>query len=145
MGKPNSHAGGIDELGVLITAALYLDRTWMEHGKCRKWRYPDDPDGNIHRPSPWHGSRVPIKVGDVTVKTSEMAKVALMVCHGCPAQWDCATYAVKGKLQAGIWSMPLPALKAMQDDEGSALELIERARAEGVSMQVAVTTVDVGS
>lgn len=140
--RPNTADGGIDDLGVLLAAALHLDTDWKAYGKCRQWRYEDDPDGVIFRPSPWHGATKSIIVGDTKVSPREMVKVALSFCHGCPVQWDCARFAVAGLSQAGVWSMSIKKLKALQRNPERAMALIHDAQDTETPMQVAVASVD---
>lgn len=141
-GHPKNDTGHSDDLGILLLAALELDRTWMERGACRRWRYDDDPEGEILRPSPWHVSATAtVIIAGSPVSGRELVKLALLWCHGCPAQWDCARYAVQGLCQAGTWSMRITALKALQGDIPAALELIEEAEASGTPVQVAVRAV----
>lgn len=135
--------GTLDDLGVLITAGMFLDRDWMSRGKCRQWVYKDDPEKLIHRPSPWHVANKGVEVAGEMVSGQELVKVALLICFSCPVQWDCARYAVEGQMKGGTWSMRITALRDLQNAGPEvAFALIDRARAEGVPMQVAVRGVD---
>jgi len=63
-------------------------------------------------PTPWQVNKSQRIAG---IRGSEMIKMALMVCHGCVAQYDCARYAVEGKMQAGTWSMGITNLNWLQE------------------------------
>lgn len=84
------------DLGDLINAAFGLDRGWTKHASCRAW-VGDDP-----KPSPWQVNKSQTVNG---VRGSEMIKMALMVCHSCAVQYECARFAIEGKMQAGTWAM----------------------------------------
>lgn len=44
-----------------------------------------------------------------------MIKMALMVCHSCQAQFDCADFAVRGMMRAGTWAMGITNLGWLQE------------------------------
>lgn len=139
MGRLNTADGAVEDLGVLLAAALDLDRTWMASAPCRRWRYDDDPDGEALRPSPWHlspGDRHPI---DEKATAFEVVKVALMICMGCKVQWDCARYAVRGQMRAGTWAMPITTLREVSRKKNveTFLSVVDAAEEKGVPVQVA--------
>lgn len=126
-----------EEYGVLIGAAFGLDKSWAPRGRCRQWDY-EDGDATF-RPSPWHvASSSVVEVAGEPVSGRELVKVALIICAGCPVQWDCARYAVRGMMQAGTWAMRITFLRDLQKDQPAALALLDAAEASGVSVQVAV-------
>lgn len=132
--KSRNTDGAIEDLGVLITAAYGLDRSWMEQGACYKWG-----SNRPGQPTPWQVAPGRKYNG---ISGSELVRYALMVCFACPAQYDCAQYAVDGQMTAGTWSMPITQLRWLQTQEHPN-ELIEMARDGEVPMQkVALESVD---
>jgi hypothetical protein len=119
-------------LGELITAALDLDRSWMVNASCRGWQGKTSSE-----PTPWQVSP-PGSTGGTP--NFELRRYALMICFGCQAQYDCARYAIDGKMQGGIWAMPPTSLKMLQrkaeTDRDAVFDLIAFAESEGVAMQV---------
>jgi hypothetical protein len=97
------------DLGDLITAAFGLDRSWADRAPCRAWIGDEDP-----KPTPWQVSKLQTIGG---IRGSELIKMALMVCHTCVVQYDCARYAVEGKMQAGTWAMGITNLKWLQEQD----------------------------
>lgn len=95
------------DLGDLITAAIGLDRSWVKRAGCLKWT--DDL-----KPTPWQVDKSQIVDG---VRGSELIKMALMVCNSCAVQWECAEFAVRGKMRAGTWAMGITNLAWLQDQE----------------------------
>lgn len=131
----------IDDLGVLIRAAYGLDRSWRREAACRRWE-PDETTPELEAwrrwdyegPSIWqvgHQQRVN------GVKGEKLIEMALLVCHGCPAQYDCATWAVEAMAAGGTYAMPLPALLWLQKQD-EPLDLIEMARAGRIPVQEVV-------
>lgn len=126
MAKAKNTDGAIEDLGVLITAAYGLDTTWMERGSCYGWG-----SNRPGHPTPWQVA--PGRRYD-GVSGNELVKYALIICSGCSAQHDCASYAVQAMMIAGTWSMPITQLRWLQGED-DALDLIEMARAADVPMQ----------
>ena len=126
MPNPCATDGTIDDLGVLVTAAFGLDRTWMEQGSCYGW--------GSQRPgqaTPWQaalGSRVK------GISGAELVNYALLICGSCPAQYDCASFAVEGMMIAGTWGMRITTLRWMQTQD-DALDLIDMARDAQIPVQ----------
>lgn len=127
-----------------ITAAYGLDTSWHEEGKCLAWK-GEQPGF----PTPWqydpnqnrefideHGKRV-------VLRGREMIRAALMVCHSCPAQYDCARYAVKGWAMAGTWAMNIHVLQWLQKQRDWG-RLIDYAEANDLPLQDYVQDVSVG-
>ncbi len=122
----------IDDLGVLIRAGYGLDRSWRRDAACRRWE-PDDVSPELEAwrkwdyegPSIWQVGHQQKANGVAGWKLIEMA---LMVCRGCPAQYDCASWAVKALAAGGTYGMSLPALLWLQKQD-EPLELIAMARA----------------
>lgn len=125
--KPKNTDGAIEDLGVLITASYDLDTTWMKRGSCYNWG--SKREGH---PTPWQVAPGKRYHG---VSGSELVKYALLICNTCPAQYDCAKYAVKGMMIAGTWAVPVTQLRWLQGREGS-LDLIDMAQINEVPVQV---------
>lgn len=111
---------------MLLTACYGLDRSWAKNGSCFGWgtKRPGQP-------TPWQvapGRRY----GDYS--GSELVKYALLWCHSCPAQYDCASFAVRGKMIAGTWGLPITQLRWLQEQD-DAFDLIELARQNGIAVQ----------
>lgn len=145
MAIPNSAAGTIDDLGVLITACFGLDTSWMDDGVCRGWTYGDD----IPRPSPWQMSshqtvQIPGDDGEQReVSGRQLITYALTHCYSCPAQYDCAEYGVRGMMRGGTWGMRIGKLVALQDmDPERAAALIATARRKRLPVQAIDVSVD---
>lgn len=139
MPRITSCDGDIDDLGVLITRAYGLDRSWAADGRCSTWRSDD------LIPSPWQFDPkqvVRLERPDGTIdelRGAEMQKMALMTCHACPAQYDCAAYALEAGMLAGTWAMKAVDLAWLRKlDRPAALRIIGRARRTKVAVQVIV-------
>lgn len=96
MARPKSTDGNIDALGSLITAALDLDWSWFDRGACTTWHQ------TWAGPTPWQFDPGVVRDG---IKGDEMIEVALLTCQGCPVQYQCAKFAVLGRMNAGTWAM----------------------------------------
>lgn len=130
MARPLTSDGDIEDLGSLIRAAYGLDRSWVSRATCRDYPISQRRDGK----TPWH-----IDWGDRIdgVHGKKIVEMALMICFGCEAQYDCARYAIAGKMAAGTWSMPFSDLEELQKmEDGGAV--IDEAEARGVPVQVHV-------
>ena len=126
MPKLKNTDGAIEDLGVLITAAYGLDTNWMQGGSCYNWG--SKREGH---PTPWQVAPGRKYNG---ISGSELVRYALMICNSCPAQYDCATYAVKAQMIAGTWSLPITQLRWLQSRVDSQ-DLIEMAREGEIPMQ----------
>lgn len=132
MPKPRNTDGAIEDLGVLLTAAYGLDTEWMERGTCYGW--------GSNRPgttTPWQATSGK-RYGEFS--GGELVKYALIVCSGCPAQYDCTSYAIKGMMVAGTWGVSISQLRWLQgQDDG--LDLVEIARELDAPVQSVVADV----
>lgn len=66
-----------------------------------------------------------------------MIKMALMVCASCPAQYDCAEYAVVGMMRAGTWAMGITNLTWLQS-QTDALNIIAYTRRKQLNVNTHV-------
>ena len=132
MPRPTGTDGDLDNLGALITAAFGLDTAWMDTGKCRDYR-------EVHQvpfdwPTPWQVEDAQKVDG---VRGRELINAALMVCHSCPAQYDCASFGVDGRMKAGTWGMRIGELHWLQHQADSE-QIILNAKRRGVPIQIHV-------
>lgn len=116
------------ELGRLVTATHDLDTTWTERASCLRWN-----QGRL-QPSPWQVIHTQVVDG---VRGSALIELALMYCYSCPAQYDCARYAVDGEISAGTWAMGIVELEWLQT-QPQARRIISGAEQHGTPVQVAV-------
>jgi hypothetical protein len=126
MPNPRTTDGAIEDLGVLLTAAYGLDTSWMREGSCYGWG-SNRPD----HPTPWQVAPGRKYRG---LSGGELVKYALIVCSGCPAQYDCVTFAIKGMMIAGTWAVPVTHLRWLQKQD-DAFDLIQMAKDANVPMQ----------
>ena len=105
------------DLGDLITAAIGLDRSWVDNAACLSWTHDA-------KPTPWQVDKSQQVDG---IRGAEMIRMALMVCSTCKAQYDCATYAVQGMMRAGTWAMGITNLTWLQN-QPAPLDVIGHAR-----------------
>jgi hypothetical protein len=68
------------------------------------------------------------------ISGAELVKYALIVCSGCPVQYDCAHYAIEAMMIAGTWSCPITQLRWLQK-QSDAFDLVEMARDAHLPMQ----------
>jgi hypothetical protein len=122
-----------EDFGALINAAFHLDWSWMKRGVCNNWAAGQDPP----RPTPWQvASGEPPIDG---IPCDRLVNLALLYCAGCKAQYDCARFAVEGRMIAGTWSMRIGDLKWLQRLKGNeGLALIAEAEATHVAVAVHV-------
>lgn len=132
MAKPRNTDGSIEDLGVLICAAYGLNTDWMKKGSCYGWG-----SNRPGHPTPWQVA--PGKKYD-GLSGAELVKYALIICSGCPSQYDCAKFAVDAQMIAGTWSCPITQLRWLQKQD-DAHDLIEMARESGTPMQTVAVEV----
>ena len=108
------------------------DRTWMPDGLCRK-NHPDTPA------KAWScDESEKVVIAGATVTAYRAQKAAVGVCFSCPAQWDCARFAVEGAEECGVWGMIMRDLRWLLASGLDGVALIEGARKRGVPVQVMV-------
>ncbi len=122
-------------LSPLIRAAMGLDRSWSSDGSCRH-----HPEGVLPTGATWwHGETASVgaRLQPKLKLKAEMAAAALLVCQGCPVQYECATYAVEGSMQAGIWGVSSQNREWLQRlNPTLAVALIDEARTKAVPVEV---------
>lgn len=141
MSRITSCDGDLDDLGVLITRAYGVERDWWKQALCRSWKTTE------LIPSPWQFDPTQVVLVTLSDGTTsgltgrEMIRLALMQCKRCPAQYECARYAVKAGMIAGTWAMKIVDLKELHKLElDEAFAVIQAAEDEGVPVQVYVRT-----
>lgn len=139
MARPSS-SSTFESLGVLLTAAYDCDTEWQSEARCSPERY----ERTAGIPSPWQFNpeqEVEVDRGDgtlVVLKGTEMIELGLMSCFACPAQYDCARYAMCAKMRAGTWGMKIGDLVWLQRKKTPAKTLIDYAEAEAIPLQRAI-------
>lgn len=142
-----TYGDGFELLGRLIVAAHGLDTAFMEQGRCRLPEHFDPITGEriehkdpLTRKTIWmvdfHDIPEP---GKPTPR--ELINVALLICHSCPVQYECAHYAVDAEIRSGTYSARLANIKWLQRTPLKAHALIEEARAAGESVEHYVSPV----
>jgi hypothetical protein len=72
----------------------------------------------------------------IKVEAAEVEALACLICNSCPAQYDCAIYAIKARESAGTWAMRNDWLRVLQArGEDEAIAFVEQARTDGVKIQ----------
>lgn len=76
------------------------------------------------------------------MKAAEVEQLAMIVCNGCAAQYDCALYALAADEQVGTWAIPQSWLQALRRrGDRRAVAVIEAARSRAVTVQTMVKAV----
>lgn len=113
----------------LREASYGLDRSWWERSACHGWIRRD----NV--PTPWNVATTDDPLGGVPCH--KLVDLALLICAGCKAQYDCARYAVQGRELACTWGLRIKLLLWLQRQD-DALDILDRAEASGETVQVFV-------
>jgi hypothetical protein len=92
-------AGGEEDFPTYILKVLGKDRTWMDNGACR--------GHHLARKNAWtcRPGDEPVTFDDIELDPKELIEAALMICGTCPAQYQCALWAVEIKEESGTWAM----------------------------------------
>jgi len=126
-----SFDGGEEDFPTYILKILGADRTWMDNGACR--------GHHLARKNAWtcRPGDKPIPFDDIELDPKELIAAALMICGSCPAQYQCALWAVEVREEAGTWAMPHDHLLWLirQDDSEA---IVHQARIAREPVQVAV-------
>jgi hypothetical protein len=129
-GRHRAYDGTEDDFPTYILKVLGRDRAWAEHGSCR--------DHELARKRAWTcrpGDDV--EITGVKLNPKELIKAALTICSSCPAQYQCALWAIEMEEEAGTWAMEhdhLLWLIRQDDSEG----IVHEARLAEEPVQVAV-------
>lgn len=116
-----------------IAAAIGVDRSWMEGALCKGQDEIPPFSWRVNR-NQW------VMIGGKRVKGEKFVEVALMLCDACPAQWDCARFAIKTDAQSCTWGAPLEEIRWLMT-QPEPLAAIDMAEEAGVSVQVAIRTI----
>jgi hypothetical protein len=148
MAKHVTLGEGMEALPVYIRRAHGHDRTWREQAQCAKpnvvteWLGQPplrERDEEIQRRRVWNidttGPRE-VQLLGIKVEAAEVEALACLICNSCPAQYDCAIYAIKARESAGTWAMRNDWLRVLQArGEDEAIAFVEQARTDGVKIQ----------
>lgn len=122
-----SYDGSFDEMPLSVRRAASVSRDFYTDALCRtvndeiRFFWIADP-------------RVRYGVGSQMIMGSVLNELALETCRLCPVQWECAITAIDADESAGVWGELLDYLRRVRNER----VVIERARAEGVPVSVAV-------
>lgn len=98
--------------GRLVTAAWGLDVSWMQLGLCTDYPAAKEETGWTWWMADTCDNSKPIPKRDKL--RAEKGAMALLVCRNCPVQYDCASYATKSLMAAGIWGVRTSNLQWLQ-------------------------------
>lgn len=118
-----------------------VDRSWTEKARCKK---NTSAPGGGPAPRPGFAWTVdPKERGRHLLghPASSWIEMALIVCASCPAQYDCARFAVVVQEEHCTWAMHVEDLKAITKDPKRALLCIGAAEEMDIPVQVAVRRV----
>lgn len=121
-------------MGRVFTAADDVQWGWTAHARCSTSHREHDAIAIA-----WTIA----KTERATVEGREMSgrkliQYALLVCSGCPVQYDCARTAILTEASAGTWGATLEDLRWLIKKHRDPLGVIDAAEATGESVQVAV-------
>jgi hypothetical protein len=120
------------EIPKSMRAAQGVPTAWKEEARCR--------DGNRPTDTPHFAFTVePSDTGSLLLGRPAKAWIAmaLIECRGCPAQYDCARFALRVGEKYGTWSMPIGDLKRLHKDARKDM-IIDIAEDTGLPVQEAV-------
>lgn len=126
-----AYAGGEEDFPTYILKVLGKDRDWIYNGACR--------GHDLARTTAWtcRPGDDPVPFDGIKLDPKELIKAALMICAGCPAQYQCALWAIEVREEAGTWGMEHNHLLWLirQDDSEA---IIHQAKLDHEPVQVAV-------
>lgn len=126
-------AGSELDFPTYVLKVLGRDRSWMDEGLCR--------GHELARKRAWTcRAGDDVEVGGVRLDPKELIQAALSICAACPAQYECALWAIEMEEEAGTWAMPHDRLLWLirQDDSE---KIVHEAKIAGEPVQVAVKRV----
>jgi hypothetical protein len=126
-----SYAGGEEDFPTYILKVLGKDRSWMDNGACR--------GHDLARRKAWTCRRADgvVEFDGIELDPKELIDAALMICAGCPAQYQCALWAIEVKEESGTWAMEHNHLLwVIRQDDSEAI--IHKAKVAQEPVQVAV-------
>lgn len=133
MPKPRSYGGTFQDMPAAIQRAANVDRGWYGDAKC-----PDHlRDQPLNAINPWTVD-LPRPSHPDRAKMEAYATLALTVCRGCDAQWDCARTAIEAGEAAGRWGATLDDLRFLESQPDWRTKL-EMARGAVVPVQTLIS------
>lgn len=125
-----SFAGSEEDFPTYIVKVLGLDRTWMDQGSCR--------NHELARKRAWTcRPSETVVIAGVRLDPKELIEAALMICSTCPAQYQCARWALDVREESGTWGMRHDDLLWLSRQPDGP-EIIDEAEAEERPVQVVV-------
>jgi hypothetical protein len=124
--------GAVEDLPQHMQRAFEADRTWTQRAMCH--------GHELSRAHAWTISAGQVvTIGDSQIPGGQVIAAALLVCAACPAQYDCARWAVTVEAEnlSGTWSALLTDMRWLIS-RPAALDVIASAEDEGISVQVAI-------
>lgn len=126
-----SFDGGEEDFPTYILKVLGKDRAWMDNGACR--------GHDLARRNAWtcRPGDQPIPFGDILLNPKELIQAALMICGTCPAQYQCALWAIEIREESGTWGMEHDHLLwLIRQDDSEAIVHLARVAKEPVQVAV---------
>lgn len=124
-----------------ILAIFGLDESWKERARCRgasrrpgrqKIWFLEDGDPGL-------GVDGAEDLPRRKITGPQLAQMALAECAICPVQWDCVSYAIKGRQEHCVYAVRATDRKFLRKEFPKTWEdEVEQARAEGVSVRILV-------
>ena len=117
-----------------VRLAFDTDMEWRDAGACR------GNDGQLRQA--WTIlAKEELVMGDSIYSGAELIAVALEYCRACPAQYDCARFALDTAPAAayiwGTWGTDMTSLRWLKKRGDAGRQVIEDAESAGVPIQVA--------
>jgi hypothetical protein len=134
MARTRSFDGTFEDLPQSILRALRVDRSFYSDAHCRN-QVKDTPK-IAWTAEAGHKYRVGANIYD----GSKLVELALVVCAGCPVQWQCAAAAIEAGESAGTWGDKLENIRWLSRHPKWA-EILEMAESTGVPVQRTVEMV----
>jgi len=122
-----------------MDAAIGLSRDWMDYGSCRQWsdKFRREHPSYIG-PTLWQINQDAAPI--LGIEARKVVEMALVICGGCMVRYDCARFAVEGRMRGGTWAMSMKQLDWLQK-QPDALDLIRQAEETNTEVQVFVRDV----
>lgn len=125
----------VSGLPAYFTKGHNRDSEWHERARCRG--ASADPGHPFYQAWYARENRYHTMPDGTRIPGVEMVGYALNECGMCPAQWDCARWAVEVSEDYGTWAMAFDDLRWLKT-QADAISIIESARSKGLTVQVTV-------
>ena len=157
MAKHVTLGEGLDSLPVYMRRAHGHDQDWRDGAACRLpnpkmladvrvvTKMSVEEADPIVRRQVWTTDTLGathVRILGRKLPAAEVEALATTICNICPAQYDCAIYALRANEEVGTWAMPQVWLEALRErGDRQAEAVIESARSQGLKVQVVVKAV----